>query len=107
MPKVNSILKSDTKYFKFRDPEGDKWFCGKTDGKTIPKGSFPITMFQYFEMAYGKEVLLKAMKELQKIHGVTGKGTIEIATDEDISHLPDANNPAFNQIIADNNQTIN
>lgn len=100
MAKVNSILKSDTKYFKFKEEGTDKWFCGKTEGKVIPKGSYPITMFQYVEMDYGKEALNKEVQELKKIHGVAGRGSIEIATEQDISHLPDPNDPIYNQIIS-------
>lgn len=98
MPKTNSILTSKTKYFKLRAGDTDNWYCGKTDGQ-IPKNSVSISMFKYFEMAYGKKALEKAMKELKKISGVTGRGTIEIATSQDISHLPDANSPEYKHLI--------
>ncbi len=99
MPKINSILTSTTKYFKLRAEGTDKYYCGKTDGRMIPKGAVPISMFKYFEMAYGKKALEKAMKELKKISGVTGRGTIEIATSQDIAHLPDANSPEYQHLI--------
>lgn len=99
MQKVNSILASNTKYFKIKEEGTDNWYCGKTDGRILPKGAIPITMFKYFEMAYGKKALDKAMKELKKINGVTGRGTIEIATGDSVTHLPDANDPKFKHLI--------
>lgn len=99
MPKVNSILASNTKYFKYKEEGTDNWFAGKTDGRLLPAGAVPISMYKYFEMCYGKEALRKATRELNKINGVTGKGTIEIATEQSVEHLPDANNPDFKHII--------
>ena len=99
MAKTNSILKTTTKYFKIRQPNTDNWYCGKTESPTLPKGALSISMFEYFKMAYGKAATNKAMRELKKIYGVAGRGSVEIETAQDISHLPDANSPEFQHLV--------
>lgn len=91
MNKYTSALTEKTKYYKWREEGTDNWYCGKTEQPTIPRGSTAITFYQYMLMAYGKEATMKAMREMKKIIGMGGRGAIELATEQDIKHLPSAN----------------
>lgn len=100
--KVTQTLLPSTKYFKIKNKGTDDYYFGKTDKPTIPKGSEAISFYKYMTAVHGKAATQRAMKEIQKIMHVTKKGSIEISTEQNIKHLPNANSPEFEKIISPN-----
>lgn len=102
MAKVTQTILPSTKYFKIRREGSDEYYFGKTDRPTIPKGSEAISFYKYMVAVHGKAATQKAMREIQKIMHLTKKGSIEIVTEQDIKHLPNANSESFSKIINTN-----